>query len=106
MQKFQVHIRACLQKAIAAMASQTVIEVIVTDIPVDAIRLLATLIDRNFTVEELSSAFATATKQLNKYKKEFARIQEAIEPFFQPKNNSPVVLFSRLSSNGYYKLLL
>ncbi|VDK80392.1 unnamed protein product [Gongylonema pulchrum] len=88
------------------MTPQTVIEVIVTDLPTDAVRLLATLIDRSCSVDELSGNFATATKQFNKFKKEFVRIQEAMEPFFQPKNNSPVVLFSRQSSSGYYKLLL
>lgn len=91
---------------VTALAPQTVVEVIITEISVDAIRLLATLIDRSFTVDELSSAFAAATKQLNKFKREFKRIEEVIEPLFQPKNTSPVVLYSKQDCNGYYKLIL
>ncbi|KAL3989303.1 Protein kinase domain family protein [Acanthocheilonema viteae] len=91
----ETQIRACLQKVVTALAPQTVIEVIVTEISVDAIRLLSTLIDRSFTVDELSSAFATAIKQLNKFKRDFKRIEEMIEPFFQAKNTSPIVLYSK-----------
>ncbi|VDP15307.1 unnamed protein product [Onchocerca flexuosa] len=99
-------IRACLQKVVAALAPQTMIEVIVTEISMDAVRLLATLIDRTFTVDELSNAFAAAIKQLNKFKQEFKRIEEVIEPFFQPKNTSPIILYSKQDCNGYYKLIL
>ncbi|VBB25904.1 unnamed protein product [Acanthocheilonema viteae] len=102
----ETQIRACLQKVVTALAPQTVIEVIVTEISVDAIRLLSTLIDRSFTVDELSSAFATAIKQLNKFKRDFKRIEEMIEPFFQAKNTSPIVLYSKQDCNGYYKLIL
>ncbi|VDK81407.1 unnamed protein product, partial [Onchocerca ochengi] len=102
----ETQIRACLQKVVAALAPQTMVEVIVTEISVDAVRLLATLIDRTFTVDELSSAFATAIKQLNKFKQEFKRIEEVIEPFFQPKNTSPIILYSKQDCNGYYKLIL
>ncbi|CAG9533873.1 unnamed protein product, partial [Cercopithifilaria johnstoni] len=102
----EAQIRACLQKVVIALAPQTVVEVIVTEIPVDAIRLLAALIDRSFTVDELSTAFATAIKQLNKFKRDFKRIEEVIEPFFQSRNTSPIVLYSKQDCNGYYKLLL
>uniref|UniRef100_A0A0R3RYI5 non-specific serine/threonine protein kinase n=1 Tax=Elaeophora elaphi TaxID=1147741 RepID=A0A0R3RYI5_9BILA len=102
----ETQIRACLQKVVSALAPQTVVEVIVTEISVDAIRLLATLIDRSFTVEELSSAFSSAIKQLNKFKRDFKRIEEVIGPFFQPKNTSPIVLYSKQDCNGYYKLIL
>uniref|UniRef100_A0A915PPF6 non-specific serine/threonine protein kinase n=1 Tax=Setaria digitata TaxID=48799 RepID=A0A915PPF6_9BILA len=104
--RIETQIRTCLQKVVAVLAPQTVIEVIVTEISVDAIRLLSTLIDRGFTVDELSSAFATAIKQLSKFKREFKRIEEVIEPFFQPKNTSPLVLYSKQDCNGYYKLIL
>uniref|UniRef100_A0A1I7VP68 non-specific serine/threonine protein kinase n=1 Tax=Loa loa TaxID=7209 RepID=A0A1I7VP68_LOALO len=102
----ETQIRACLQKMVAALAPQTVVEVIVTEISVDAIRLLATLIDRSFTVDELSSAFTTAIRQLSKFKREFKRIEEVIEPLFQPKNTSPIVLYSKQDCNGYYKLII
>ncbi|VDM14527.1 unnamed protein product [Wuchereria bancrofti] len=102
----ETQIRACLQKVVAALAPQTVVEVVVTEISVDAIRLLATLIDRNFTVDELSSAFTAASKQLSKFKREFKRIEEVIEPFFQVKNTSPIVLYSKQDCNSYYKLIL
>ncbi|VIO88081.1 Uncharacterized protein BM_BM7162 [Brugia malayi] len=102
----ETQIRACLQKVVIALAPQTVVEVVVTEISVDAIRLLATLIDRNFTVDELLSAFTAAAKQLSKFKREFKRIEEVIEPFFQLKNTSPIVLYSKQDCNGYYKLIL
>lgn len=95
-----------MQKVVTTLAPQTVVEVIVTEISVDAIRLLATLIDRSFTVDELSSAFATAVKQLNKFKRDFKRIEEVIEPLFQPKNTSPIALYSKQDCSGYYKLIL
>lgn len=96
----------CLQKAVTAIAPLTVVEVVATDLPAEGVRLIASLIDRNGTLEELSEAFSSATKQFNKYKKDFARVHEVIEPLFHPKNNSPIVIFSRQVSNGYYKLLL
>ncbi|VDN04109.1 unnamed protein product [Thelazia callipaeda] len=102
----EVQIRTCLQKAVAAFSPQTVIEVVVTDISSDAIRLLVSLIDRTFTVVELSNALSIAMKQMNRFKKEFKRIEEVIEPLFQPRNSSPIVLYSKQDSNSYYRFLL
>lgn len=95
-----------MQKTLANFSSSARIEVVVCDLPSDAVRQLVAAIDRNLSLEELHVVFDNLSLQLNKYKKGLKFIHETLVSLYQMKENCVIALYSRLDSNGYCKFIL
>lgn len=103
--RLEVQVPVFMQKTLAVFSSATRVEVIVCDLPCDAVRQLATSIDRNFSPIELHVAFDSLSLHLNKYKKELKCIHDTLENIYQMKENCVIAVYSRVDSNGYCKFI-
>uniref|UniRef100_A0A183V4Y9 Protein kinase domain-containing protein n=1 Tax=Toxocara canis TaxID=6265 RepID=A0A183V4Y9_TOXCA len=104
--RIENQVRLSLQKVLQCLAPTTFIDVVVNDIPPEGTRQLAALIDRGGSTDELEASFAAAAVQLNKYKKELKCIHDVLYDVVLSKNPSAIVLFSRQSTNGYYRFIM
>ncbi|VDD94685.1 unnamed protein product [Enterobius vermicularis] len=77
--RIEVQVPLFMQKTLANFSSSARIEVVVCDLPSDAVRQLVAAIDRNLSLEELHVVFDNLSLQLNKYKKGLKFIHETLE---------------------------
>lgn len=101
-----MQLRAVLNEPLGRMSSKARVEVLVTDVSVELLRLLVSQIDRHSTQEELQVAVDIVHKQAGRQKPDVDALVQALRPLFTSAGAASVlVLWTRLDES-FYKVIV
>jgi len=107
--KIETQVRNSLSDFLLRLKAKCRVEVFVTDLTPETIRLLSSLIDRQGSQADLKRAVDATYKQAGRQKTDVELLYYALQPFFDtPLSQSTplLVLWTRLlGSEGFYRIV-
>lgn len=100
-----MQLRNTIADFLTKINSKTRVEVFVTELFPELLRIIASAIDRTFSLSELKQAFQTIIKQAGRQKSEVESLFQTLQPFFTSSGSSALLILWSRPIDHFYRVI-